>query len=96
MGSQEHEAASKSLPLAQHSEMDSRAASAQEFFAATHAELTPFVSDEATWWSFDYLELDELTRVIRTHYGVALDPAKLALPFWTFLDYLETHRTRPA
>lgn len=49
---------------------------AQEFFEATRAELTPFVSDEATWYDFDYLGPEDLTRVFRAHYGLALDDAK--------------------
>ena len=93
-GSHEREAASKNWHLAEHDEVDTRAAIAQEFFEATHAELTPFVSDEATWYDFDYLEPGELSRVIQVHYGIALDGAKLKLPFWAFLHYLETHRTR--
>lgn len=37
------------LPHAEHGKMDARRDLAQEFFAATGAEIHPFVSDEATW-----------------------------------------------
>lgn len=82
----------ENLPRAGHRKMDSRATLAREFFEVTRAEVTPFVSDEATWYDFDYLEPDELGEVIQAHYGVALDHAKLAMPFWAFLDYLNVHR----
>ena len=71
---------SENLPRSEHGKMDSRANLAQEFFEATRAEVTPFVSDEATWYDFDYLEPGELAEVVQAHYGLALDTAKLALP----------------
>lgn len=48
---------SKDLPRAEHREMDRREVLAKEFFDVTQAELTPFVSDEATWYDFDYLRI---------------------------------------
>ena len=84
------------LPLAEHSKMDARGALAQEFFRATSAELAPFVSDEATWYAFDYLDDDEVGAAIQAHYGIAVDHAKLAMPFWAFLDYLDANRVRGA
>jgi hypothetical protein len=85
---------SEDLPRAEHGEMDSRETLAKEFFDATHAELTPFVSDEATWYDFDYLESDELVALLRSHYGVAPDETTLALPFWKLLDYLAANRAQ--
>lgn len=84
------------IPLAEHSKMDARDSLAQEFYSATHAELAPFVSDEATWYAFDYLDDDEVGTAIQAHYGIALDHAKLAMPFWAFLDYLDAHRVHGA
>lgn len=81
------------IPRAEHFKMDSRAIAANEFFEVTHAELAPFVSDEATWYDFDYLDVTELAAIIQLHYGVAIDDARLALPFWEFLDYLVANRT---
>ena len=79
-------------PRAVHWKMDRRATMANEFFAVTHAELIPFVSDEATWYDFDYLEADELTAIVESHYGATLDKAKLVLPFWELLDFLDANR----
>lgn len=86
---------SENLPRGGHCEMDRRETLAMEFFDVTKAELTPFVSDDATWYDFDYLELKELVEVIRNHYGVTLDEGRLTLPFWEFLDYLADERTQP-
>ena len=83
---------SEEFPRAAHAEMDSRASLAQEFFEVTHAELAPFVGDEATWFDFDYLEPKELIEIVQRHYGLTLDEDKLALPFWRFLDYLNGNR----
>jgi len=82
------------LPRAAHRMMDSRDSLAREFFEVTNAELTPFVSDEATWHDFDYLEPLELALTVQSHYGVTLDEAKLALPFWQLLDYLAANRNQ--
>jgi len=78
---------------AEHGKMDQRASQASEFFAVTHAELVPFVSDEATWYDFDYLETVELAGIVQSHYGVALTETLLALPFWELLDFLDGKRT---
>jgi hypothetical protein len=83
---------SADLPLAEHKKMDAREALATEFFAITHAEMAPFVSDEATWYDFDYLDTAELVDVVATHYGVVLDHEKLTMPFWALLDYLSANR----
>jgi hypothetical protein len=84
---------SQDMPRAEHWKMDRRAFLANEFFEVTHAELIPFVSDEATWHDFDYLEAVELAAIIESHYGVALNETKLALPFWELLDFLDANRT---
>ncbi len=84
----------KDASRAQHWKMDRRATLANEFFEVTCAELVPFVSDEATWYDFDYLDANELTEIVESHYGVTLDEAKLTLPFWAFLDFLDASRTQ--
>ncbi|MGE3821411.1 MAG: hypothetical protein AB7I30_18535 [Isosphaeraceae bacterium] len=78
---------------AEHGKMDRRASEASEFFTVTHPELIPFVSDEATWYDFEYLEAGELTEIVQSHYGVALTETLLALPFWKLLDFLNGNRT---
>ena len=83
------------LPLAPHTEMDSRASLADEFFRVTGAELIPFVSDEANWWDFDYLAYGELESIIQTHYGVKVDDSTLRMPFWSLLDFLNANRRSP-
>jgi len=72
--------------------MDSRASLVAEFFEATNAEVTPFISDEATWFDFDYLDQAELVEAVQVHYGLTLDDANLILPFWSLLDYLNANR----
>ena len=81
-------------PRAEHLRMDSRVLVANEFFEVTHAEIVPFVSDEATWYDFDYIDDVELAAILESHYGVALEHAKLRLPFWEFLDFLAVARNR--
>jgi hypothetical protein len=83
---------SSDIPRSAHSEMDARADLATEFFEITHAELIPFVSDEATWYDFDYLDIDDLARVLQSHYGLKLNESILALPFWKLLDFLDESR----
>ncbi len=77
-----------------HAEMDARAFLATEFFDATHAELIPFVSDEATWFDFDYLEPAELETALQSHYGLDVNDSLLRLPFWKVLDFLDKNRRR--
>ncbi|HVB00592.1 MAG TPA: hypothetical protein VNE42_04955 [Acidimicrobiales bacterium] len=86
---------SRSLPLAEHAEMDRRADLAKEFYLATNAELAPFVSDEATWYAFDYLDDAEIAELIRRHYGVTVTSDNLKMRFWQLLDFLEESRTEP-
>lgn len=86
---------SEPIPRAAHREMDRREALANEFFDVTEAELRPFVSDEASWYDFDYLDLAELQAIVESHYGVTLDESKLALPFWELLDHLAANRRVP-
>jgi hypothetical protein len=86
---------SQETPLAEHWRMDRREVIANEFFEVTHAEIIPFVSDEATWYDFDYLEAVELAAIVKSHYGVAIEEATLALPFWKLLDFLAANRTQP-
>jgi hypothetical protein len=83
---------SEQIPRAEHVRMDRRATAAREFFEITGAELAPFVSDEASWYDFDYLEVPELAAIIQSHYGVAIDDTTLSLPFWKLLDYLAARR----
>ncbi len=80
------------IPRAAHSEMDARGSLAREFFEVTHAELIPFVSDEATWYDFDHLDLDELTSVLQSHFGLEVNEAILAQPIWKLLDFLNENR----
>jgi hypothetical protein len=80
------------IPHGSNVEMAKREALAHEFFAATRPELIPFVSYEAKWFHFDYVETDQLSRVIKAHYRLELDEASLRLPFWQFLDYLQASR----
>jgi hypothetical protein len=80
------------LPTAPRAEMDRRAALAKEFFEATGAELAPFVTDEATWYDFDYLADGEVIVIIQSHYGVKVDRASLSMPFWSLLDHLNANR----
>lgn len=75
-------------PRAEHFRMDRRAIAAKEFFEVTHAEIVPFVSDEATWYDFDYMEAAELVTIVQSYYGISIDVAKLSLPFWEVLDLL--------
>jgi predicted phosphoribosyltransferase len=81
------------LPFASQVEMDRRAALADEFYRVTEAEPAPFVSDEATWYAFDYLTDDEVIAIIESHYGVKIDAATLTMPFWSLLDLLDANRT---
>jgi hypothetical protein len=76
-----------------HPEMDLRASLANEFFEATGAEVVPFVSDEANWYDFDYLETTALVHLVKSHYGIKLTETELNWPFWRLLDYLDTNRT---
>ena len=85
---------STDVPWAEHSKMDRRVLLAREFFEVTGAEVIPFVSDEATWYDFDYLEAVELAAIVESHYGVALEETTLALPFWELLDFFAVNRTR--
>jgi hypothetical protein len=85
---------SQELPMAEHGEMDRRVLLANEFFEVTGAELIPIVTDEATWYAFDYLDDAELAATVQLHYGVTLDKAVLRLPFWQFLDYIDKNRFR--
>jgi len=82
------------LPSAEHSKMDRRVLLARESFEVTGAEVIPFVSDEATWHDFDYLDAVELSAIVESHFGVALEDSALALPFWQLLDLLAANRTR--
>lgn len=84
---------SHALPWAEHSKMDRRALLAREFYEVTGAEVTPFVSDEATRYSFDYLDAAELLAIVESHFGVALEKDVLNLPFWQLLDLLAAKRT---
>ena len=74
--------------------MDLRENLAREFYAATGAELAPFVSDEANWLDLDYLEQQELFDLVAAHYGVRLNDELIRMPFWQLLDYLHAHRRR--
>ena len=85
---------SQQPPWAEHSRMDRRVPLAREFFEVTRAEIIPFVSDEATWYDFDYLEAVELAAIVESHFGVALEESTLALPFWQLLDFLAAKRTQ--
>ena len=85
---------SQDVPWAEHSKMDRRVLLAREFFEVTGAEVIPFVSDEATWYAFDYLDAVELLATVESHFGVALEEGTLALPFWQLLDLLAANRTR--
>lgn len=82
------------LPLAPHPQMDRRAALASEFFEVTGAELVPFVSDESTWYDFDYLTDSEVMVIIESHYGVKVDSVALSMPFWSLLDHLDANRSQ--
>ena len=82
------------LPKAESLRVAERRVLADEFFRVTGAELIPFVSDEATWYDFDYLDDAEVAAMIRSHYGVAVDQTVLAMPFWRLLDYLAANRSR--
>jgi len=86
------EAPAVESPRAEHTKMDSRALLANEFFEVTRADITPFVSDEATWFSFDYLDAVELAEIVESHYGVVIDETTLAMPFWALLDFLDSNR----
>ena len=81
------------LPHAQRVRMDERQVLADEFFSVTGAELIPFVSDEATWYDFEYVDDAEVMAIIQSHYGVAVDRAALSLPFWRLLDLLAARRS---
>ena len=81
------------IPIAAHDAMDARVHLATEFYGATHAEMIPFVSDEANWYDFDYLDSEELASVLESHYGLRVDEATLGLPFWKFLDFLAENRS---
>lgn len=83
---------SQQMPRAEHAKMDRRVLLANEFFEVTRAEITPFVSDEATWYDFDYLDGVELAEIVDSHYGVVLDETTLAAPFWALLDFLDANR----
>ncbi len=83
----------KDTRRAEHTQMDHRALSAKQFFEVTGAEIIPFVSDEATWYDFDYLAVEELAEIVESHYGVVINESMLTTPFWSFLDFLEAHRT---
>jgi hypothetical protein len=85
---------SQGTPWAEHSRMDRRVLLAREFFEVTRAEVIPFVSDEATWSDFDYLEDVELAAIVESHFGVALEANRLALPFGQRLGFLAANRTR--
>jgi hypothetical protein len=80
------------IPRADHPNMDERTALAEEFFSLTKPELIPFVSDEASWLDFDYLEFQELSTLVEEHYGIVLEESSLRLPFWRFLDFLAENR----
>lgn len=80
------------LPQAERGRMDERQVLADEFFCVTRAELLPFVSDEATWYDFDYLDDAEVTAIIQSHYGIVADEAVLSMPFWKLLDLLAARR----
>lgn len=83
---------SDDISKAAHDKMDSRAALAAEFFEVTHAEVAPWVSDEANWYDFDYLDSEELNEAVYAHYGLTLDDDRLRMPFWSLLDFLDTNR----
>jgi hypothetical protein len=74
--------------------MDERAGLAREFWEVTQPEMVPFVSDEANWYDFDYLEDEHLLRILDDYYGIALGGEMLKLPFWALLDYLSLNRRR--
>jgi hypothetical protein len=81
------------ITFAADAEMEARSDLAEEFFTATNPEMTPWVSDQATWFDFDYLDEAELHTAVQKHYGVDFDDETLRQPFWKFLDYLEANRT---
>lgn len=83
-----------SLPHASHDKMDEREVLVREFWEVTHPELVPFVSDEATWYDFDWLEDEELLGILDNHYGITLGGEVLKLRFWALLDYLSLNRRR--
>jgi len=85
---------SSGLPRASREKLDERAGLAQEFWEVTQPEMVPFVSDEANWYDFDYLEDAQLFRILDDHYGITLDGEMLKLPFWALLDYLSLNRRR--
>ena len=82
------------LPEAEHFEMDRRVALANEFYDATGAEVAPFVSDDATWYDFDYVSDSEVVSMIESHYGVRIDSDALTKPFWSLLSFLDSNRTQ--
>jgi hypothetical protein len=81
--------------FADDSEMAARAKLAHEFYAATGAEEVPWVSDEANWYTFDYVNTAELICIVEAYYGVRLSEELLRMPFWRLLDYIQAHRQHP-
>ncbi len=65
------------VPFAANNRMANRSVLAEEFFGATGPELVPFVSDEATWFDFDYQSTDDLRRAVQVDYGIVLDELRL-------------------
>lgn len=82
------------LPFARHDKMDERNALAREFREVTRPEVVPFVSDEATWYDFDWLDDGALPSILEAHYGVTVERERLRMPFWELLDFLSRNRTR--
>jgi hypothetical protein len=74
--------------------MDAREALAREFWDVTQPEVVPFVSDEASWYDFDWLDDGELLARLEGHYGSAVGRDKLRMPFWQLLDFLNQGRRR--
>jgi hypothetical protein len=88
------ESSSSGRPRARHDRMDAREALAREFWEVTQPEVVPFVSDEAAWYDFDWLEDDDVLALLEGHYGVAVGREKLRMPFWELLDFLSGSRSR--
>jgi len=82
------------LPLAAQERLDEREALAREFWGVTRPEVVPFVSDDATWYDFDWLEDGHLLSILEAHYGMSIERDKLRIPFWELLDFLSVNRRR--
>jgi hypothetical protein len=47
----------------------------RELWEVTQPEMVPFVSDEANWYDFDYLEDEQLLGILDDNYGIPLKAA---------------------